>query len=310
MKPLLVYAGCLLCALQAEAQDRFPVTRLTSDPAQEGFASWAPDGTYLVHSSFSWGDSLGRNGIWKIEIDRKVSTHLFSGIAEHPKLSPDGRFIVFDSDTGNNMCMVEANGDKTRRFLPESTVIRSGGLPCWSPSGSHIAFKEGGTGWLCVFDLATRNVTKIFCEEGLIPLPGCWSPDGKRILFALLDRKNRRCTMWSICPDGTEKQLITGHHEGFYRYLALSPDGSLLVYAAMEGKDLGLWVMPAQGGASIPLAITHPGHNESPAWSPDGKKLAFTSTRSGNFDVWLMHVEVEQLKQELQAAKSPGNSVH
>ena len=107
--------------------------------------------------------------------------------------------------------------------------------------------------------------------------------------------------MWEISLDGRKKQQITGHRDGFYRYLALSPDGSLLAYAAMEGKDLGLWVMPAQGGKSLPLAITHPGHNESPAWSPDGKRLAFTSTRSGNFDIWLMDLDVEQLKKELRA---------
>ncbi len=74
----------------------------------------------------------------------------------------------------------------------------------------------------------------------------------------------------------------------------------MLVYAAMEERELGLWVMPSGGGKSIPLAITHPGHNEGPAWSPDGKHLAFNSTRSGNFDIWLMDVDVQQLKKELQ----------
>lgn len=108
--------------------------------------------------------------------------------------------------------------------------------------------------------------------------------------------------MWQISADGKERRQITGHLEAFYRYLALSPDGSLLAYTVMEGRDLGLWVMPAEGGKSIPLAITHPGHNESPAWSPDGKRLAFTSTRSGNFDIWMMDVDLEQLQKDLHAA--------
>ena len=287
------------CAFSLNAQDRFPVTRLTFDPAQDGFASWTPDGMSLVYSRFSWKDSIGRNGIWKITLGAKEPTQIFSGIAEHPRVSPDGRFIVFDSDTGSGMRIIGAEGGIPMRFIPESVAIRSGGLPCWSPSGQLIAFKDA-TPALCVYDGRTDRVEKIFQAEGLAPLPAGWTPDGKGILFALASRETRKATMWRISPDGKEKKQITGHHENFWRHLALSPDGTMLVYAAMEGRDLGLWVMPAGGGKSIPLAVTHPGHNEGPAWSPDGKRLAFNSTRSGNFDIWMMEMDPDRLKKELQ----------
>jgi Tol biopolymer transport system component len=201
------------------------------------------------------------------------------------------------------MRIVAAEGGEPKRFIPDSIGIHNGGLPCWSPSGLHIAFKEGVTSSLWVFDCRTAIARKIFQEEGMLPLPGCWSKDGKSVLIALMDKKARTSTMWKISLEGKEKHQITGHHDGFYRYIALSPDGSLLVYAAMEGKQLGLWVMPAQGGKSLPLAITHPGHNESPAWSPDGKRLAFASTRSGNFDIWLMDLDLAQLRKDLHAAE-------
>ena len=68
----------------------------------------------------------------------------------------------------------------------------------------------------------------------------------------------------------------------------------------MEEKHLSLWIMPSEEGKSLPLAITHPGHNESPAWSPDGKRLAFTSTKTGSFDIWLMDIDGKQLKHDLQ----------
>jgi len=294
-------AVLIVSATSVFGQDFSNPTRLTFHPDQEGFPSWSPDGKSLLHSSFSWKDTVGRNGIWRITLENKESKQVFAGIAEHPKLSPDGRSIVFDADTGSSMRMIAAEGGAPKKFIPDSIGIHNGGLPCWSPSGSHIAFKEGTTSSLWVFDCETGVAERIFHQEGMLPLPGCWSVDGRSILMALMDRKSRKSTMWKISLDGKEKQQITGLHDAFYRYLALSPDGSLLAYAAMEGKDLGLWVMPAQGGKSLPLAITHPGHNESPAWSPDGKRLAFTSTRSGNFDIWLMDLDVEQLKKELRA---------
>jgi len=287
-------------AVSLFGQNRFTPARLTVDPAQEGFPTWSPDSKSIIYSNFSWTDSLGKNGLWRISLKEKQPRKIYSGIAEHPRLSPDGRLIVFDADTGNSMKMIDAEGGGQRKFLPDSIRIQSGGLPCWSPDGSQIAFKEGSTGSLWIYDMKTAAVSRIFREEGLLPLPGCWSGDGTYILIALMDRQTRKSTMWKISRDGKEKRQITGHHDAFYRYLALSPDESLLVYGALEGKDVGLWVMPFQGGKSVPLAVTHPGHNDGPAWSPDGKRLAFSSTRSGTHDIWVVDVDVDRLKEDLR----------
>lgn len=133
----------------------------------------------------------------------------------------------------------------------------------------------------------------------MVPIPGCWSKDGNNILVTLLDRQVNKSTIWKISSDGKEQEQIIGHHEGVYRYLTLSPDGSLLVYSAIEGKDLGLWIMPADGGKSMQL-VSEPGYNENPDWSPDGKRIVFTSTRSGNFDIWILNVNMEQIRQDFE----------
>jgi len=127
-------------------------------------------------------------------------------------------------------------------------------------------------------------------------LPGCWSEDGNFVLISLMDRPSRKSTIWKISTDGNERQQITGHLDNFYRYVALSPDGSLLIYAAMEGKYLGLFIMPAEGGRSLPLAASQQGHNEAACWSPDGGKIAFTR----NFDIWIMDLNIEKVKKKLR----------
>ena len=280
------------------AQDLFSTRQLSSNPVREGFPSFSPDGRYIVYQQTDMNDSTGQNGLWRIPVIYSPGVkQIYAGVAEHPRWSPDGQLIVFDADTGRSMLMIPAEGGDPITFLSDSVQIRNGGLPCWSPDGTQIGFIEGSSIALCVFNSRTGKVNTLYREEGIVPLPGGWTSDGAYIVTALMERETRKSTIWMISTQGKENRQITGHHENFYRYLALSPDDSLLVYAAMENGFLGLYIMLAQGGASLPLAVSEEGHNDGPSWSPDGRMIAYSNS---NGDIWIINLDPKKVSARLR----------
>lgn len=297
MRQLLFFVALIgLGHIQLDAQDLFESRRLSKEAGREGFATWSPDGTQIIYQHTEMEDPEKKNGLWRVNEDGSGLEQILEGVAEHPKWSPDGLWIVFDSDTGKNMKMISADGGEPKEFLPSSIKIRNGGQPCWSPDSKQIAFIEGSTGTLYTVQLESGRLTSLYCEEGLLPMPGGWTPDGNFVLVALMDRQTRKSTMWKFSAHGREKIQITGHHENFYRHMALSPDASWMVYAALDTGHLGLYIMPAEGGKSLPLAITTDAHNEGPSWSPDGLSIAFNSTRNQNADIWIMNLDLDGIR--------------
>lgn len=280
------------------AQDKFECRKLTSDTERKGFPSWSPDGKSIIYQVTNHNDSLGKNGLWIISKNGTNAKQIFKGIAEHPKWSPDNKFIVFDADSGRQINLIPAEGGDVISFLPDSIQIGNGGLPCWSPDGSLVAFVERTGPSLCVYNMNTGNLNIIFSKNGMVPLPACFTPDGENILIALMDLQSRKSTIQKINVVNKNAEQINVDNENFYRHLAISPDGSLILFAAIKEKYLGFYITLAEGGKSILLTVTPGFHNESPSWSPDGNSIIFASGRSGG-GIWIMDVDIEQLKKEL-----------
>lgn len=303
-KLFFMLCAAFCCLINLYSQDNFKTVQLTSTELIEAFPCWSPDGKFIVYELVARHGSPEKIGLWKLDLNTMENVHIFKGIAEHPKFSPDGKYIIFDGDSGRSVQLLPAEGGTAENIMPDSIIIFNGSLPCWSPDGSKIAFIEGETKSLCIMDMNTRLVQKIYQAEGFLPLPGCWTKDGKSVLSALMDFKTRKSSILKISIDGKSVTPVKGHHEALYRYLELSPDGSLLVYGVFEinKRKASLWIMPAEGGNSI-LLIPDPGNQEAPSWSPDGKYIAFNSTRSGNGDVWMLEVDIAELQEKLGIIK-------
>lgn len=277
-------------------QENYPLRRLTSDPAQEGFPSWSPDGSTLVYSLVDRSD-MTRTGLWTVPSKGGEPRQLINALAEHPNWSRDGHYIVFDADTGNSIKLIASSGGTPVRIVPESIRIYRGGTPCWSPDGSQVAFREGSA--LRVLNVESGQSRIVYEEQGKYPIPSCWTLNGEAIVLYLREQTSMASGIVRVSTADGRVETMTSEKDHNYRYSDLSPDGTMLAYTSMESGKYNLWVMPAKGGKGIQLT-EGPGE-DGPRWSPDGTAIAFVSRRSGNGDVWVMDVDIDQLRHELAA---------
>jgi len=90
-----------------------------------------------------------------------------------------------------------------------------------------------------------------------------WSPDGKRLAVAVLDR------IWTMQPDGREGAELT-KAAGIEREPAWSPDGKHIAFAADRGDGFDLYVVNSHGGVPERVAVLD-GDERWPSWTPDGR---------------------------------------
>lgn len=58
----------------------------------------------------------------------------------------------------------------------------------------------------------------------------------------------------------------------------ISPDGTMIAYAAGVEGEMDIYIRQISGGRAIPLTADIPGNHRWPKWSLDGKQIAFQSS--------------------------------
>ena len=258
-------------------------------PITSGAHSWGPSWTVDGRIVYTF-DEVQAKSIWVMGADGSAARKLTSGsdvYAFRPRVSADGRHIVFGSDrTGHfQIWRIDIDGDNPLQLTNDNDIAATD--MDISPDGQSVVYGRRELG-------EKLEIWKVPMEGGnpvrLTDQPAydrhlAISPDGKYIAYAYSDPK-------VTPPRGVAVMALQG---GGLRLLDIladrlrwTPDGRVLLYVKTERGISNIWSQTIAGGP--PKQITHftSGGIGGFDVSKDGKQLAMDRATS-NEHVLLIH---------------------
>jgi Tol biopolymer transport system component len=224
---------------------------------------------------------FGPAGTWQVDASRAT-----------------GRLVFTCTSAGLAICVADADGTNVRVLTDTDRADED--EPAWSPDGAQIAFRRRPQGaspgifnptdiWIMNADGTNqRNLTADTRSQH----NPTWSPrlaDGSYRIAFVQDstvRSFHTASLYTMRPDGSDRQVLTSPGEQLDEEPTWSPDGRRVVFTRTSPTAGGdLWVVDLTTGIERPfLAQELFGAQRHPAWSPDGRHLAFTSVHEPSDD--------------------------
>jgi Tol biopolymer transport system component len=255
--------------------------RLTSGLKIHGIA--AAGGGRIAYSVWStnvgiWSLPFPRSGGGPVSVSTAHPVMSTTESIEVVRLSPDGRWLAFDSDRSGNMDIYKMRVDGTG--LQQLTRDPADDFrPSWSPNGREIAFHSWRSGNRDSYVVsADGTAERVIASGPAHEYSGTWSPDGSQIAFE--SDRSGQIEIYVVSARGGQLRRLTTGGGSLPRW---SPDGKFIAYTITATNTPGvrfqapLRVIPTEGGTvrTIPIPASLGQLVVIEGWSADGRKLYF-----------------------------------
>jgi eukaryotic-like serine/threonine-protein kinase len=218
----------------------------------------------LVHAGFPAAQAPES---WQLVlVDRAGATKPLGKLpptAFAPRVSPDGRQIVFDAQGA--IWIADLNDIETPRRLA------SGAFPLWSGDGSRVLFIVGQGETQQLFWQAADGSGKPELLIADARAPESWSASAQVLTYITLKGANYDVQAYSL-RDRTSTPLAA-KPEAIEMGSRFAPDGRWIAYESSETGTREIYVEPfPQTGARTKITS---GGGRRPLWSPDGREIFF-----------------------------------
>lgn len=284
------------------------------DPASKSAENWRADVEYAEAPANTFLSRFGKwqvlaigtltvialsslLGFWKLKSNQgdtdatseRTYTYLTDGVeVVCPAISPDGKYIIYNSFDGDFSHMwLQQVGQSTRLEITQPT--RKGiGEKTFSPDGQFIYFltrEENEPISLYKMPVFGGVLTKVLDD---LNSPVSFSPDGTEMTFGRLDGKTGESSIVVAKADGSEQRTIqTGNNNRFLRYPSWSPDGGFIAFGDQtvnDGFGGSFWTLAAfslDRGETISLSPEKWGACYRMGWTAGGEGIVFVGTKAG-----------------------------
>ena len=285
-----------------EIEDLFRFQRV-SDP------QISPDGKLVayVQATVDLANNSSSSSIWLFHTGRGVPRQLTNVPGKkdrHPRWSPDGKHLLFESNRGGNnqLWVICLGGGEARQVTTLSTEAATG---IWSPDGKHIAFvsavypensekpfKEADEANKKRMDEIAKSPVKAKVHRRLFYRHwDSYVADKRQHLFVI---------PWNDGKGGEPKDATPGDRDAYPTSstfsvgddFTFSPDSKYLIFTAVPEKNEAwstnhdLCRVPIAGGTTKWESLTkdNKAADNSPRFSPDRTWLAYRAQRRPDFE--------------------------